>query len=171
MESPVNNKHPGGRPLKYTPEFMDAKLTEYIQQQTEQQKPVTITGYCQYIGTSRDTLLDYDNHEQFSDVLKRIRGAAETYLVDFMLSGKNPAGAIFLAKNHFNYSDKTTVEHTGNTGQLIAPDVAVQFLTGLVQVLGSVQQLGPATINVTPETVKSEPIPVAIPVDAEETTD
>jgi hypothetical protein len=171
MESPVNNKHPGGRPLKYTPEFMDTKLTEYIQQQTEQQKPVTITGYCQYIGTNRETLGEYKDRDEFADIIKRLRGAAENCLVDVMLSGKNPAGAIFLAKNHFDYSDKTTVEHTGNTGQLIAPDVAVQFLTGLVQVLGSVQQLGPATINVTPETVKSEPIPVAIPVDAEETTD
>lgn len=117
-----NGKHPGGRPLKYKPDYMDSKLTEYINDCEVNKKPVTITGYCQWIGSNRETLSEYADRDEFVDTIKRLKGAAENCLVDVMLSGKNPAGAIFLAKNHFNYTDK--IEQTSTNVNLFVAGTA-----------------------------------------------
>ncbi len=89
-----------------------------------QKRPYTITGLALAIGTTRDTLLDYENKKQvdlpaglkqtFSDTIKKAKQMCHGYAEDYLFTGKNPAGAIFNLKNNYNWHDKIEEEHSGS---------------------------------------------------------
>jgi hypothetical protein len=111
-----------GRPLKYTPEQMSTSLDMYCAERDADSKPITITGFCSYIGTNRETLSEYYERDGFADVIKRLRGKCEAYAADFLFSGKNPAGAIFTLKNLHGWVDKTETTVSGNV--MVTPNPA-----------------------------------------------
>jgi hypothetical protein len=99
--------HPGGRPLKFqTPEDLEAKGLEYIKLCESAGRPMTITGMAIHLDTSRETLMDYQERDQFSDTVKKLKSYCEDYAEQSMYIGKNPAGAIFALKN-FGWRDRT----------------------------------------------------------------
>mgnify|MGYP006921309821 CR=1 FL=1 len=74
-------------------------------------KPYTITGLALSIGTTRETLLDYQAKNQFSDTIKRAKDACQNYAEESLFVGKNPAGAIFNLKNNYGqWKDKQEVD-------------------------------------------------------------
>jgi len=80
-----------------------------------QTKPYTITGLALAMGTTRETLLDYEHKDKFSYTIKRAKEMCQTYAEESLLIGKNPTGAIFNLKNNYNrWKDKTETEHSGN---------------------------------------------------------
>lgn len=127
---------PAGRPLKYTPEQINKKIDQYIKscwrkkldmygnaikdKETgefvmEQYKPYTLTGFAVFADTSRETLLEYENREEFLDSIKRIKDICYSYAEDSLFVGKNPTGAIFNLKNNYGWKDKQEIETTGET--------------------------------------------------------
>ena len=105
-------KHPGGRPLKFqSPEELKAGIDKYFADCDSNNKPYTITGLALALDTTRETLCDYEVKPGFSYAVKkakeRVAGFAETMCYQL----KNPAGAIFLAKNH-GFRDKIEVDST-----------------------------------------------------------
>lgn len=78
-------------------------------------KPYTITGMALFLDTTRETLLDYEAKEKYSDTIKKAKEACQAYAEESLFVGKNPAGAIFNLKNNYNrWKDKTETEHSGN---------------------------------------------------------
>ena len=121
----------GGRPPKFkSAKEFTAKADEYFTQSALDEKPITITGLCLHLGTTRDLLADYANGTQgdeFSDAVKRAKMVVEnTY--ELRLAGNNPTGAIFALKN-FGWSDKIQNELTGANGGPIQVAVDVQFIS------------------------------------------
>lgn len=90
-------KHPGGRPKKYTPELIaeiTAKLDKYINS-----TDIPILAEFAYLNNmNRQLFYDY---VEFLDILKKYQAKREAGLEKLMLSGKAhvAAGCIFALKN------------------------------------------------------------------------
>lgn len=80
----------------------------------EQWKPYTIVGLAVALDTTRETLLDYEEKDGFSDTIKRAKEMCHQYAEEQLYIGKNPTGAIFNLKNNYKWKDRNEIEHTGN---------------------------------------------------------
>jgi hypothetical protein len=84
-------------------------------------RPYTVTGMAVALDTTRDTLIDYEHRDKFSDTIKRAKLAiyADT---EEMLYGKGTAtGAIFSLKNNYGWVDKQLQDLTTNGKDLPVP--------------------------------------------------
>lgn len=134
-------RHPGGRPPKYkTVPELEKLIFAYFESCWKQKvdmfgnpiflkdkkgkktddpvmvqfKPYTVTGLAIAIGTTRETLMDYQKKDKFSDTIKRAKEMCHSYAEESLYIGKNPTGAIFNLKNNWGWKDKTETEHSGN---------------------------------------------------------
>lgn len=71
-----------------------------------------VEGMCLALGTSRQTLLNWQNEGgKKGELIDRAKQLIAALLENWSVTGKiNPVTAIFLMKNHFNYVDKAEVE-------------------------------------------------------------
>ena len=100
---------------KKNPETGEEELVT-IRQQT---RPYTITGLAVALETTRETLLDYENKDEYSDTIKMAKARIEQYAEEQLFKAKNPAGAIFnLINNYKRWSNKqeTRTELQANGG-------------------------------------------------------
>lgn len=86
-------------------------LVEITHRVMTKQKPYTITGLALALDTSRETLLDYEDREEFSDTIKKAKERCHNYVENTLLTG-NPTGAIFNLKNNYGWNDKTETDIT-----------------------------------------------------------
>lgn len=79
----------------------------------DQIRPFTITGLAVALNTTRETLLDYEERDEYSDTIKaakqRIENFAEEQL--FNAEARNMTGIIFNLKNNYSrWQDKQEVD-------------------------------------------------------------
>jgi hypothetical protein len=130
---------PGGRPLKFkSVEELETKIQAYFDacdphieevkdivwdktaktydeifvKRMSRQIPYTITGLAVALDTSRETLLNYEDREEFFDTIKRAKEKIHAF-VEARLFENNATGPIFNLKNNFGWRDKTETEVTG----------------------------------------------------------
>ena len=104
--------HPGGRPLKFVDvETMQGLIDAYFLACDNDKEPYTITGLALALKTSRETLCNYEERDEFFDAIKEAKLRCQNY-AEKKLFGNNAAGPIFALKN-YGWSDKQTVEHAG----------------------------------------------------------
>ncbi len=96
------------RPLKYTVEEVENIINHYFEVTPEHE--YTITGLALLFG-SRQLLIDYENREEYSDIIKTAKLRVENSY-EKELRGKYFTGAIFALKN-FGWKDERTTEHKG----------------------------------------------------------
>ncbi|MDD5353279.1 MAG: terminase small subunit [Candidatus Omnitrophica bacterium] len=116
-------KHAGGRPLKFkTPKELEKKIDAYfdscfrplINPKTNeivkdkngneiiaQYKPFTISGLAYALGTNRMTLLNYENKEEFSEIVTRAKERCEVYAEESLYDRDKWQGARFVLTNGF----------------------------------------------------------------------
>lgn len=102
-----------GRPLNFkTVEELQEKIDNYFNSCDEESEPITITGLALALGTSRETLCEYEERDEFVDTIKtaklRVQHAYEKRLVR-----RGNGGDIFALKN-FGWKDKSEVDNTLN---------------------------------------------------------
>lgn len=107
-------KGKAGRPHRYTPDQISDLVDSYIKERVKQEKPITRVGFAVYIGMSKDAVQEMGLHEDYAAHIKRIDTASEDFTINYMFSAKNPAGAIFYAKNIHGYTDKQEITQTNN---------------------------------------------------------
>ena len=127
-----------GRPRKWThPEQILDAADEYFNSRMSTKEPITITGMCRHIGTTRQQLLDYCSegrqlsaHNDIADgvdsakivdALKRVKARCEEYAEEHIFTARNPAGGIFALKN-YGWKDTQTVETVGFVEHRADPD-------------------------------------------------
>ncbi|MFC0235502.1 terminase small subunit [Fictibacillus phosphorivorans] len=103
-----------GRPLKFrTVEEMQEKINAYFEECDKNEDPYTITGLALALDTSRETLLDYEDKDEFSDTVKKAKLKCENYAEKFLFKGKNVVGSIFNLKNNYKrWVDKQEIVKT-----------------------------------------------------------
>lgn len=100
-----------GRPLKFkSPKEIEDKANEYFKECDEKGKPYTITGLAIALDTDRITLIRYEDKEEFSNTIKKIKQRVENYAEEKLFNGGNTAGVIFNLKNNYGWVDKQEVD-------------------------------------------------------------
>lgn len=120
-----------GRPPKFkTPDELEELAEQYFTDTP--QKEWTITGLALALDTSRKVLQEYEEKEEFSNTIKRLKGKVE-YAYELRGRDKGTAFDIFRLKN-MGWKDKTEVDtnisgelKTGNIDPKLASDYA-EFL-------------------------------------------
>ena len=98
-----------GRPLKFkTDQDLALKIAGYFNDTPKDEW--TITGLALALDTSRQTLLNYEEKEEFFDTIKKAKLMVENgYEIDLKKHGRT--GTIFALKN-FDWKDKTEQDIT-----------------------------------------------------------
>lgn len=100
-----------GRPNKFkSVEEMEQAIEEYFNYCDENGKPYTISGLAYALDTNRQTLLDYQEKDEFSDTIKRAKAKIERFVEERLFVGSNTAGVIFNLKNNYNWKDKQEID-------------------------------------------------------------
>ncbi|MBP6889608.1 MAG: hypothetical protein KBC19_03410 [Candidatus Moranbacteria bacterium] len=121
-----NGKNDTGRPKKFlSPMELEKQGMEYIDDCRTSKKPITITGLCLWLKTTRDTLMEYQREKEFSDTIKRLKLHAENYAEEYLYNpnGRAVVGAIFALKN-FGWKDTHVIESNIIQGALTAEERA-----------------------------------------------
>lgn len=97
---------PVGRPrIIESPEILEERLDEYLEQCEEQDKPVTLTRMVTALGFNcKQSFYEYGARPEYTDSIKRARHMVEMAYEDG-LHGTTPTGSIFALKN-MEWSDK-----------------------------------------------------------------
>ena len=122
-----------GRPVKYaTPEKMQIAIDAYFDScfdadeetgKRVQVEPFTITGLALALDLTRQGLCEYEAKEAFSDTIQKAKLRVEQYAEKSVFTARNPAGAIFILKNH-GWSDTQKLELTGADGGPVEVEVS-----------------------------------------------
>ena len=104
-----------GRPLKIdNAEELEKLVNEYFENTDE--KKITITGLCLYLGLTKETFYEYARREEYRDILNRARLMVEnSYEISLREFGRT--GDIFALKN-FGWRDKMEVENNNELTKL-----------------------------------------------------
>lgn len=115
-----------GHPLKFeTPEIMQEKIDAYFSSLKEDE-PVTVTGLALALDTTRETLMDYQNKDEYSDTVKRAKLRVEHYAEKRLYNG--PAtGPIFALKN-FGWKDSQDMNLGGQPGNPLVAKIEREII-------------------------------------------
>lgn len=112
-------KYFGIKPAKLAA-LSDEEIYEWVQEKDKdgnpvmvQVKPFTIVGLAAYLGTNRQTILNYEKKDEYFDTIKRAKVKCEAYTVEQLFVPKIAAGVIFNLKNNYGYVDKLDVTSDG----------------------------------------------------------
>lgn len=101
---------------------MQEQIDNYFRTCDEKGDPYLITGLALALDTTRETLLDYEDKEDYSDTIKKAKLKCQSYTEKHLYSGKNATGAIFSLKNNYGWKDKTEQEiDLTSQGESMAP--------------------------------------------------
>jgi hypothetical protein len=111
-------KNKGGRPPKFNSvEELQDKIDEYFQECDEKSRPRTITGLALALDTTRETLLDYQDKDEYSYTIKKAKLRCENFAEEHLFSGRNVAGAIFNLKNNYSrWVDRQEIDNKNPNG-------------------------------------------------------
>lgn len=115
---------------------MQQKIDTYFEQASDDDgelvKPVSITGLALWLDTTRETLMDYQNRDEFTDTVKRAKLRVENFYEERLTVGRQATGPIFALKN-FGWRDEQQHAHSGPGGKPLAPSVALTVTPELVK--------------------------------------
>ncbi len=125
----IEGRRGKGRPRKFTnaEELYQVGL-KYIEDRQEEHKPITVTGLCIALDTTKDILNDYesgkynDSQNDFTYPIKRLKMMVEEAYEE-KLHGTTAAGAIFALKN-FGWRDVMDVNTNKQPEELTNDDIA-----------------------------------------------
>lgn len=99
-----------GRPKKFkSTKELQTLIDNYFLDCAENEEPVTVTGLCIWLDTTRETLMDYQESDEFSDTIKKAKQRIENAYEKRLIKRGN-AGDIFALKQ-FGWTDKQTIDN------------------------------------------------------------
>lgn len=108
-----------GRPLKFkNKEELENAIEQYFLSCEDPEKPgfysrpLTITSLAVYLDTSRETLLDYQEKDEFSDTIKKAKQRIHAWTEEQLYRNTQVTGVIFNLKNNYGWKDKTEQDIT-----------------------------------------------------------
>jgi hypothetical protein len=112
LEYPTKEQKKGNKTIQIPDS--SAEPVEVKRKRISTQVPYTVTGLALALDTTRETLLDYENKDKFSDAIKRAKLKIHNF-TELKLFENNSTGAIFNLKNNYGWRDRTEQEsiHSG----------------------------------------------------------
>ena len=101
-----------GRPMKYkNVKAMQSDIDNYFKDCDENGRPYTVSGLAYALGTNRQTLLNYEEKEEFFDTIKRAKARIELFNEELLYNKDvSTTGVIFNLKNNYGWKDKQEIE-------------------------------------------------------------
>ena len=101
------------------PEAVDGRMMWYFNRCMEEDQKPGVAGLCLALGIDRKTFYRWaeglSRNKTHTPIAQKGRMFLEAMWEKYVLNGKlNPVSAIFLAKNHFGYADKSEMVLTPN---------------------------------------------------------
>ena len=113
---------PTGHPLKFkSVKELQKKIDAYFTRCEKDDEPLTITGLALALDTSRETLMEYGEREEFVDTIKKAKLKIE-HAYELRNIKRGNAGDIFALKN-FGWKDKTESDVTLGGSINVMPSV------------------------------------------------
>jgi transposase len=119
MSDTTPQRHPGGRPTTYRPEYVEQVVAVCAE-------GYSLTGFAGKIGVGRDTISEWAKvHPEFSAAVNRPKAARAAWweerareVAEKGGSGGQSTMVIFGLKNHApeDYREKQEIEHSGSVG-------------------------------------------------------
>lgn len=142
-----------GRPRAYTPEALEAKFEEYVEWvkanpvyinkvsageiiPVPTQRPLTLVGFCQFAGISRQNFYEYESREEFSDILTCVREAIEADQLQGALVGIYDAGIVGRVLHLVDRQDVTTNEKEITTQASAVTITVDEAAASIIQSIG-----------------------------------
>jgi len=121
----------GKPPIFETPEILENHIEEYFKAcirvnddgSETQTRPITLEGLAYHIGCDRKSIWNYKQKPEFYPLVKKAIDRCNVSLIEHALTARNPAGAIWLACNNHEYTQKSELTVTAQPEQLSANDV------------------------------------------------
>ena len=106
-----------GRPLEYKDA---AALKKAVDAYFKSTKRWTLSGLAVHIGISRQSLYNYEERDEFFDIIKKAREKVESIYEERAIYEPNPTGVIFALKN-MGWSDKMESDITSKGEKINIP--------------------------------------------------
>lgn len=104
------------RPKKYNKvEDMQQDISNYFKYCDDKHKPYTVSGLAFALDMTRQSLLNYEEDDEFFDTIKRAKAKIEQFAEECLFMGSNTAGVIFNLKNNYGWKDKQEIEAEVNS--------------------------------------------------------
>jgi len=130
-----------GRPRKFdTVEQLEEMIETYFEScfgiddkgNRIQIRPITLEGLAYDLNCDRKTIWNYkgmkdSNKQDYFPAIKRAIDRCQVALIEHSLTAKNPAGAIWLGCNNYDYVQKVELHATCQPEQLSASDIHKQL--------------------------------------------
>jgi hypothetical protein len=89
-------------------------------------EPYTVGGLAVWLGTNRQTLINYEERDDYFDIIKTAKARIEHDLEVRAIEARQPAGTIFVLKNGFNWRDESHQTFHGEikTSSELTPEAA-----------------------------------------------
>lgn len=114
-----------GRPLKFQNlADLQKQIDGFFANCDATDTPYTITGLALALDTTRQSLCDYENRQDFADTIKKAKARVENYAERKLMSGMPAAGPIFALKN-YGWSDKVEQQLSGPDGGPIKTEYTI----------------------------------------------
>lgn len=82
-------------------------------------RPYTISGLAFHLGTNRATLLNYEEREEHSEIIKDAKARIEAFVEESLWTPKVAAGVIFNLKNNYGWVDKQEIDQNSKVDAAI----------------------------------------------------
>lgn len=107
-----------GKPLKFkSVEELQEKIDAYFAGCDEENEPITITGLALALDTSRETLCNYEEKEDYFDTIKKAKLKVEN-AYEKRLVRRGNGGDVFALKN-FGWKDTKELDGSFDVTQLV----------------------------------------------------
>ena len=105
-----------GRPPKWTtPEMLQKDIDKYFEECEKTGEPLTITGLAIALDTYRQTLMNYEEKDEFVDTIKKAKQRIENFAEKKLYDKDVPTtGVIFNLKNNYGWVDRQEVDSKVN---------------------------------------------------------
>lgn len=132
----IESKRKPGRPRAYTPETLKDKFDEYVEWgeanplyinkvsagqiiSVPVRRPLTLVGFCQFAGISRDTFREYEKQEEYPGLLTCVRETIEADQLQGALVGIYDTGIVARVLHLADRQDVTTNGKEINKGPAV----------------------------------------------------
>lgn len=83
-------------------------------------KPYTISGLAYFLGTNRQTLLNYEQKDEFFDTIRAAKARIEMFVEESLWTPKIATGVMFNLKNNFGWVDKSELDQNSKVDATIS---------------------------------------------------
>lgn len=112
------------RPLKYADKAkLEADIEAYFEKMDEEGRPYTISGLAVALDTSRNTLIQYEEKDEYVNTIKKAKQRCENWAEEAALMGKaNSTFSIFSMKNNYGWVDEQKRNVTSESNVTISSE-------------------------------------------------